>query len=92
MKLYIVTARCGNEMEPPIVVKTKKEAYKIAGDYVLDGARNTYADDGGNWNARRSTIQKWADENGYDFDDFYFWDGGSEAYEADVTAFDTANL
>lgn len=85
-EIYIVTMRCGTELEEPEVFPTKKEADKYATEYVLDFARDSYTyDTGGSPNARKSTIEKWAEENGYEYSDYYFWDGGDDAAEANVT-------
>lgn len=83
MKIYIVTARCGNEMEAPVVFKDRKEAEKNAEEYILDAARDSY--DGPSLNPTNQTLYRWADRNGYNLFENYFWDGSSCAYESMVT-------
>lgn len=83
--IYVTYGRIGTELISAEVFSNAKEAYKCAKGYVLDTARADYADDTGKSpNARKSTIAKWCDERGYDFDDLYYWNGGSDAIEMAV--------
>lgn len=85
-QIWIVTGRYGTEMWEPEVYYSKKKASKRAGEIVLETAREAYSDDtGGSINARKATIEKWADEKGYSYDDWYFWDGSDDAIETNVT-------
>lgn len=87
MTIYIVTARYGNEMESPVVFKTKNEAEQNAHDYVFNCARDFY-----NWyedepveNITDDDLKNWASENNYELWDNYWWNGYSDACESDVT-------
>ena len=85
-QIWIVTSRYGTEMYEPEVYYNEKEANKRANEIVLEVAREAYSDDtGGSINARKATIEKWADEKGCSYDDWYFWDGSEDAIETNVT-------
>ena len=84
--IYVVSYRYGTQLCEPTVHPTEKEADKVARECVLEAAKEAYVDDTGeSGNVRTSTIQRWADENGYDLSDYYFWDGGYDATEVNVT-------
>ena len=93
MKVYVVTTRYGTEMGSPLVFDNYKDAEVWAEEYVIDAVRESYycdcdeediADDFGG-RTEREFLEDWASEKGYDFFGWYFWDGGDEAVEADVT-------
>ena len=86
MKIYIVTARCGEDMASPVVFKSRKDADEYTDNYILNYVREVYwGNTGGSLHAEKATLYKWADENGYVFSEDYFWDGFHDAVEADVT-------
>ena len=85
-KIYVVFGRYGTELFTPTVFNSKKEAEKFAKSEVMDYAMDAYFDDTGkSTKPRFSTLEKWAEERGYEFSDSYFWDGGSDAIEMQVT-------
>lgn len=85
MKLYIVTARYGTSMKPPVVFRTREEAEKNAHDYVYDAAKDDYVLETEHNNPTDEELEEWAKENGYELWDYYYWGGDDEAFEADVT-------
>ena len=93
MKRWIVTARCGVEMFRPMVFKTKEEAEQDAYEFVYGRAEEEYREDQ-YWDEDEEddktpipmeTLEAWAEEKCYELYEYYYWDGGNDAYEAEIT-------
>ena len=87
MNIYIVTRRCGTGMEPPACFMTRNEAEEFAREYVMEAALEEYRsyERDGDADPSYEELRIWAEENGLEFFDYYFWDGGYDACEAVVT-------
>lgn len=89
MKIYVISARCDTELEPARVFKTREEAERDAHNYIYSGAREDYR-----WRFRNvdnpsdEELEKWAEDNGYELWDYYWWNGGDETLEAEITEVD----
>lgn len=74
-------------MEPPICFMTSKEAEDFAREYVMEAALEEYRshERDGDADPSYEELRIWAEENGLEFCDYYFWDGECDAVEAKVT-------
>lgn len=82
MKIYIVTARYGTEMEEPVVYKSCEEATKNAERYIRASVMDVY--DGAIHNPTNEDLIEWAESKGFAYSEWYFWDGG-DAVEVNVS-------
>lgn len=92
MKIYVVTSRYGSELEEPLVFKTENEAYNYAEKYVYNFVRERYIDmtydeipEDADEEWVRECVANWAEQYGYAPGDLYFWDGGYDAIDVNVT-------
>ena len=85
-KIYIVSMRYGTELIEPSIFRTRKEAEKFASDFIYDAARDEY--DGNSDNPTKKTLRNWAERNGYELSDYYYWDGCSDASEALISEYE----
>jgi len=83
MKIYIVTQRYGTEMVEPEIFKTMEEAENYAEEIIYDAAMNDY--DGESDHPTWEELQNWAEENGLNLDEHYYWNGSYDTSEVMVT-------
>lgn len=84
-KIYILSQRCGTEMNDPVVYPTEKEANQEADSIMKEVLQDAYTEHTGkSTKLSLKKLEKWAEDNGYG-DSRYFWDGDNEAVEVRVT-------
>lgn len=86
---YVVSYRIGTDLLMPDIFDTKEEAEAKANDFIYSAAYDSWlALDGGDPPETNEELEEWAEGKGFTLSDTFFWDGGSDAYEAMISEYE----
>ena len=84
-KIWVVTYRCCASADSE-VFRTYGDAEEFCAEFIFNAMLQSY--DGDEEFPDIDILTKWANDNGCCYDEWYFWNGENEAWEANIKEFE----